>query len=203
MSVQELIYQFREQLLLTGITEWVAVLFGVASVILASRNNVLLYPTGIVSTSIFIFIFIQAGLYAEALLNVYYFIMSIYGWARWNTNKENLNAAAVSHNNAKDWGITILIVVLGWILLYTVLDKFTDSTVPVWDAVVSATAWAGMWLLAKHKVENWVLLNISNAIAIPLLIYKQLPLTAILTLILFIVAVIGYFKWRRMYREQH
>jgi nicotinamide mononucleotide transporter len=72
--------------------------------------------------------------------------------------------------------------------------------VPVWDAWVSATAWAGMWLLAKRKVENWILLNISNIFAIPLLFYKQLPLFAGLTIILFIVAVFGYFDWRRKYK---
>jgi nicotinamide mononucleotide transporter len=68
---------------------------------------------------------------------------------------------------------------------------------------VSATACAGMWLLAKHKIENWILLNISNAIAIPLLVYKGIPLTACLTLFLFIVACFGYFNWRKQYRVLH
>jgi len=73
--------------------------------------------------------------------------------------------------------------------------------VPAWDAWVSATAWAGMWLLAKRKVENWILLNISNAFAVPLLLYKSLPLYAVLTVILFVVACFGYFDWRRIFRN--
>jgi nicotinamide mononucleotide transporter len=90
------------------------------------------------------------------------------------------------------------ITIIGFVFLAFILQRWTNSTVPYWDAWVSATAWAGMWLLAKRKLENWVLLNISNAFAIPLLIYKHLPLYALLTVILFVVAVQGYFTWRRM-----
>jgi nicotinamide mononucleotide transporter len=70
------------------------------------------------------------------------------------------------------------------------------------DSFVAATAWAGMWLLAKRKLENWVLLNISNIVAIPLLFYKHLPLNALLTLFLFIVAVMGYFRWKKIMRKE-
>ena len=90
---------------------------------------------------------------------------------------------------------------IGWALLAFLLKRFTASTVPVWDAWVSATAWAGMWLLAKRKIENWVLLNISNAFAVPLLLYKQLTLFAGLTLFLFIIAIQGYYQWRKIIRQ--
>jgi len=92
---------------------------------------------------------------------------------------------------------------VGFVVLYMVLMRFTDSTVPIWDAWVSATAWAGMWLLAKRKIENWVLLNISNAFAIPLLAYKGLHLYALLTLFLFIVALLGFFEWKRIISRQN
>jgi nicotinamide mononucleotide transporter len=184
--------------------EATAVIFGMTSVLLAHRNSVWLYPAGIVSTSIFIYILSRpaVGLYADALLNVYYLVMSIYGWAIWWKGHEDRNRRAISSNNTKDWLITAGIVVIGWLLLYTVLTQFTDSTVPAWDAFISATAWAGMWLLAKHKLENWILLNISNAVSIPLLLIKGLPLTALLTVVLFIVAVSGYFSWRKAMHEQ-
>ena len=87
-------------------------------------------------------------------------------------------------------------------MLYTVLVNFTDSTVPLADSWVSATALAGMWLLAKRKIENWILLNISNAFAIPLLLYKQLPLYAALTLFLFIIAILGYIDWNKMLNKK-
>lgn len=203
MTIEGLAYEFTVQLMQTTLIEAVAVLFGIASVILANRNSVWLYPTGIISTGLYLYIMSSVGLYAETLLNGYYLAMSVYGWVRWQRNKEDMSASAISYNSNKDWQIAITIVVVGFGLLYYVLSGYTDSDVPIADAVVSAFAWAGMWLLAKHKIENWVFLNISNAIAIPLLVYKGIPLTAFLTLVLFIVAVFGYFRWKKLYRLQH
>jgi nicotinamide mononucleotide transporter len=97
--------------------------------------------------------------------------------------------------------VTIIISIGGFALLAVLLKNFTPSTVPYWDAWVSSTAWAGMWLLAKRKIENWVLLNISNLFAVPLLFYKQLPMFALLTIFLFIIAVQGYFEWRKIVRD--
>jgi nicotinamide mononucleotide transporter len=198
MALHDFTTQFIQQLQQTTALEAVAVVFSMVSVVLANMNNVWLYPTGIVGTVIYVWIMAKVGLYAESLLNLYYLIMSIYGWVLWQKGKENDNPAAISHNNTKDWTITA-----GWAILYGILSNYTDSTVPALDAVVSATAWAGMWLLAKHKIENWVLLNISNAIAIPLYIYKGIPFTAFLTLFLFIVAIFGYFRWKKQYRLLH
>jgi nicotinamide mononucleotide transporter len=205
MDVSAWLYLFRQALIQTTAAEWTAVIFGVASVLLALRNNVLLYPTGLVSTGIFIYLMGKpsTGLYAEALLNAYYFIMSIYGWWRWYRNKENENPVAITRNSKMEWVITVAIVVIAWGAFYSLLDRFTDSNVPATDAFVSATACAGMWLLAKHKVENWILLNISNIVAIPLLVYKGLALTAVLTIILFVVAVLGYIRWERLYELSH
>lgn len=203
MDVSAITEQFYTQLQATKPVEFVAVVFGMISVVLANRNHVWLYPTGIVSTILYVWIMARVGLYAESLLNLYYFIMSIYGWILWHKGKENENPASISHNNGKDWAISITICIVGWAVLYYVLSSYTDSTVPMLDAIVSATAWAGMWLLAKHKIENWILLNISNAIAMPLYIYKGIPFTALLTLFLFIVAIFGYFRWKKQYRLQH
>lgn len=203
MTIQELSTEFIEQLYQTTYLEMIAVVFGIVQVLLATKNHVLLYPAGIISTTIFIYLYIDVKLYAESLLSLYYLVMSIYGWLRWNKNHENMSASAISYNDKRDWLITISIVTISFALMYFVLSTYTDSDVPFWDAVVSAFAWAGMWLLAKHKIENWILLNISNIIAIPLLVYKGIPLTALLTLILFTVAVFGYFKWRKLYKEGH
>ena len=203
MSLSDIAYEFTVQLMQTTTIEAIAVVFGVISVVLANRNHVLLYPAGIISTSLYLYIMTSVGLYAETLLNGYYLVMSIYGWVRWNNNNENQSAIAITYSNKQDWLITGAIVSIGFLILYFTLSNFTDSDVPILDAIVTSFAWAGMWLLAKHKIENWVLLNISNAIAIPLLIYKGLPMTALLTIILFTVAVFGYFRWRKLYRSQH
>lgn len=181
----------------TSLLEYLGVGFGVAQVLLARANKVWLYPTGIISVVISIYIFSGSKLYAEAALNLYYFIMSVYGWWFW-VYKRDEKPLQITKANNKDWRITVAIVVVGFIVLWAILSHFTDSDVPVFDAWVSATAWAGMWLLAKRKLENWILLNISNAFAIPLLFYKNLPLYAILTLFLFIIAIQGFFNWKKL-----
>ncbi len=189
------------QLLLTQLRkapaiEWIGTCFGVAEVILARFNSILLYPAGIVSVLVSSYIFLDAGLYAEFLLNLYYLVMSVYGWYAW-IRKPGVKDLRIGFAGRREWMIAAGITGFGFIILYTALRTFTDSTVPVWDAWVSATAWAGMWLLARRRIENWILLNVSNAFAIPLLLRKELPLYALLTTILFVVAIFGYFAWLR------
>lgn len=201
MSISYWIHLFLQQLKETSWIEWLAVAFGVAEVLLARVNKVALYPAGIAGTLLSIYLFLSSGLYAESLLNLYYVIMSFYGWWYW-IRKKDQPPVPITYTRKKEWGIVFMIVAGGFVVLYFILKNFTPSTVPVWDAFVSATAWAGMWLLAKRKIENWILLNISNAVAIPLLFYKHLILYAALTIFLFIVAIQGYFEWRKMIRKE-
>jgi nicotinamide mononucleotide transporter len=191
-----------QQLADTSWIEWLAVGFGVAEVLLARANKVTLYPAGIVATLLSTYLFFISGLYAESLLNLYYIVMSIYGWRYW-IRKKDKPSVPITFTNKKEWYTVLYIVAGGFLVLYITLKNFTPSTVPLCDAFVSATAWAGMWLLAKRKVENWLLLNISNAVAIPLLFYKHLPLYAALNLFLFIVAVQGYFKWKKLAKKEN
>ena len=193
---------FLQQMKETDALQWLAVILGVAEVLLAKANKIALYPVGIAGTLLTIYILFLAGLFAECLLNGYYVVMSIYGWWFW-IKKTNKPVVAVSYCNQKEWATVVLIVLVSFILLTFSLKYYTTSTVPVWDAWVSATAWAGMWLLSKRKIENWILLNVSNLFAIPLLMHKQLPLFAALTLFLFVVAVIGYFDWRSIINKNN
>lgn len=197
MKVMEWVHQLGVELTATPLLHWVGVGCGIVQVLLAKANNVLLYPFGIASILITAYVLYDAGLYAELLLNMYYLVMSIYGWLYW-MRRRNEKPVPASYANKRERLITLLIAGVGFPVLYYALVHFTDSTVPAWDAWVSATAWAGMWLLAKRKIENWILLNVSNAFAIPLLIYKDLHLFALLTLFLFIVAIFGYVEWRRI-----
>lgn len=191
-----------EQAKATTWLEWLAVLLGVAEVLLAKANKVWLYPTGIASTLISIYLLLYAGLFAECLLSGYYVVMSFYGWYYW-IKKKNEPPVKVSYSGKREWIITLLIVFVGWGVLYLALVHFTGSTVPVWDAWVSSTAWAGMWLLTRRKIENWVLLNISNLFAIPLLYHKNLALFALLTIFLFVVAIFGYLEWRQIIKKDN
>ena len=189
-----------QQIAETDWLQWLAVALGVAEVLYAKANKIWLYPTGIAGTALSIYILLMAGLYAEGLLNFYYVVMSVYGWWYW-IKKKNLPPVKITYCSKKDWLTVFSIIFIGFGLLTFLLINFTPSTVPLWDAWISTTAWAGMWLLAKRKIENWILLNISNAFAIPLLLHKHLLLYSGLTLFLFLVAVQGYFEWKQNIRK--
>jgi nicotinamide mononucleotide transporter len=200
--MQNWINLLTEQIQQTTLLEWVAVLLGVAEVLLARRNSVWLYPAGIGGSAITISLLLKVGLYAESALSAYYVVMSIYGWYLW-VRRADAPPAKVAWATRREWVITLLIAFVGWGIIYLLLHHFTSSTVPVWDAWVSSTAWAGTWLLARRRIENWVVLNISNLFAIPLLFHKNLALFAALTLFLFVIAIFGFFDWQRIYRREH
>ncbi|MDQ7947546.1 MAG: nicotinamide riboside transporter PnuC [Pedobacter sp.] len=200
MNFQEGLNLFFAQLKQTSLIEWTAVGFGVSEVILAKRNHIWLYPTGIISILLSMYLLLKVDLYAEVALNLYYLGMSMYGWLVWKKRKLQ-PAVQVSWCDQREMGIALSISGVGFIFLYLVLRYFTDSTVPIFDAFVSATAWAGMWLLARRKIENWIFLNISNIVAIPLLLHKKLLMFAVLTTVLFIVAIFGYIDWKKIYKQ--
>jgi nicotinamide mononucleotide transporter len=179
------------------VIQWIAVVLGIAEVLLASANKVWLYPTGIASILLSVYVLVVRDLYADCLLHVYYLVMSIYGWIYWNS-KRNDKETRITVSSKADWVIALVISFGGWMLLYLFLIYFTPSNTPVLDSWVSATGCAGMWLLARRKVENWLLLNVSNAFAIPLLIYKDVYIMAGFTGFLFIVACFGYYRWRKV-----
>ncbi len=181
--------------------QWIGTLFGVGQVLLARQNNIHNYLLGIVSIIISMWVLYQSTLYADILLHGYYLVMSVYGWFYWKYGKEH-SEAPVSYSSRADWLKAWGIVLGCFALMNYWLNNHTDSDVPIWDAVVSAFAWAGMWLMAKRKIENWVFLNISNLIAVPLLIYKDLYIYAGMTTFLFIVAISGYLKWKKIIESE-
>ena len=191
----------RQEAVDIGWLQGISTLFGVAEVLLARVNNILLYPAGIISSLIAIFVLFDTRLYADAGLNVYYVVMSVYGWWFWSRRK-NEAPPRIGWTTRKEWATATGIIGIGFVVLYFLLSRFTPSTTPVWDAWVTATAYAGTWLLARRKIENWILLNVSNLFAVPLFYYKHLHLFAVLTVFLFIVACFGYFDWRRRYKLQ-
>ena len=200
MTVHEWWALLFQQVMETDWLQWVAVGAGVAEVLLAWADNIWLYPAGIIGTVLTICILFDAQLYAESCLNVYYAVASVYGWWYWSRRKDR-PPVKPSYSNTREWSITVAISVLGTAGIWWVLQRYTPSPVPFWDALVSATAWAGTWLLTRRKVENWIVLNVSNAVAVPLLLYKHLPLFAALTVFLFVVAIFGYFGWRKEIRS--
>lgn len=184
----------------TSWQEWAGVGFSMVQVVLARYNDPINYPFGIAGILLTLYVMFVEGLYAEFGLNIYYLVMSIYGWIYWMSGKQN-KVRPISGSGAKDWGIVTGIVLSSFSLFVLVLKRLNSTDVIYYDAAVSAFAWAGMWLMARRKVENWILLNISNLIAIRLFIYKDMYLYAFLSAFLFVVAVIGYFHWKKLLKK--
>ncbi|SEG21024.1 nicotinamide riboside transporter PnuC [Algoriphagus boritolerans] len=175
--------------------EAVAVFFGVASVFYSMREHIWVYPTGIVSTLIYVSICFEYKLYADMGINAYYFAMSIYGWYVWTHPKENQEVLPVTWLDGSGWLISIGLFAVSYPLLVFVLNNFTDSDVPFWDSFTTASAFVGMWLMAKKKVENWIFWIITDLVSVPLYFYKGLVLTSFQFLFFTILATFGLFAW--------
>lgn len=175
--------------------------FSILQVLFSVRNNPINYLFGIAGILLTLWVMFQSKLYAELALNIYYLVMSIYGWWQWMWGKQK-KPKPISYSSLqtdiKSTGIVLGSFLLSWYLL----ENYTDSDVAIFDALVASFAWAGMWLMAHRKIENWIFLNISNVLSIPLLIYKNLHLYAILSAVLFIAAIFGYINWRKIYHHE-
>jgi len=192
-----------------SLPEWIAVGCSVAQVLLAWANRASNYLFGILGTAVYTYIFAAGGLYADAGLNVYYFAMSAYGLWHWNRGRRARPVSVeggqlpprelpITFSTTHDWLIAAGIAAAAFALWSAILIGLAKSQVPFWDAGLTALAWAGMWLLARRKVENWLWLNASNALAMPLYFFKGWMLTTALTGFLFVVACFGFFTWRKM-----
>lgn len=190
-----------EDLLQLRWQEWASTLAQVASVYYARKNNILVYPTGIIGVLLaaYIYFFLVAPpLYADGGLNLYYFAMSVYGWVRWSQRKADQQIAyPISQCTQRELAGGILLFLGAWALLYAVLAFYTDSNTPVMDALVSSSAITAMWWMATRKLENWIAWIASNLVAIPLNLYKGLPVFTIMYVLFLFMAYQGYRDWKK------
>ena len=182
------------QLNKTSVIETFAVFFGLLSVWYAKKEIIWLYPTGIVSIIIYIDLTFQHKLYGDMAIQIYYLIMSIYGWYFWIEGKGAKVPVPISKNNAHE-NLIVFLLFLGSFLFIRFGLELTDSNVPGWDALTSALAIAGMWLMARKKIEHWIAWIIVDIISVPLYFYKGLPFTSFQFLLFTILAVWGYLTW--------
>jgi nicotinamide mononucleotide transporter len=187
----------------TSALEWTAVICGVASVIYSMRENILVYPTGIISVLIYVYLSFEYKLYADMGVNGYYFVMSVYGWYYWTNTDGNKDQVPVTINSLRENFYSVGILAGSFGILVFVLINFTDSDVPFWDATTTSFAILGMWLMARKKLENWIAWIITDLISIPLYFHKGLVLTSFQFLIFTVLATMGYFAWKKSLEENH
>lgn len=185
------------------VLEIVAVLFGIVSSLCSLKNSVWVYPTGIISTSIFVYLLWQWGLLGDMIINIYYFVMSVYGWYIWTRKVDPTHYTPITSATKKEHQISLGIFfgTLGFIyLVYEFFDRWTSWTAYV-DTLTTALFFVGMWFLAKRKIENWLYLLAGNAISIPLYFYKGYTLSSILYVIFVFISIFGYIEWKKILRN--
>ena len=179
--------------------EIIAVIFGFLSVWYSKQNKIWVFPTGMISTSIFVYLLLKWGLLGDMMINGYYFIMSVYGWYIWTRKVDETHVTAISRATKKEnqISIAIFIATLFFVyLVYNTFDKWT-SWVAYADAITTAIFFVGMWLMARRKIENWIYWIIGDIISIPLYFYKGFTFTSFQYLGFTFIAIFGYLAWKK------
>ena len=182
-----------------------AVFFGFLSVWFSKNNNVLVFPTGLINTSIFVYLLFKWELLGDMIINAYYFVVSIYGWYYWTRKNSNNDFTPISRVNYNDKKIILVISILSAIfvsLMYTVFNKWS-GLVSYIDILTTSIFFAGMWLMARRKIESWIFWIIGDIISIPLYLYKGLTFTSFQYFIFTFIAIAGYYKWKSIYNRKN
>ena len=181
------------------VLEMIAVVFGFLSVWYAKRENILVFPTGIITTGIFVYILWVFGLLGDMLINAYYFSMSIYGWYVWTRKIDATHFIPITRTNMNEklWSVMLfLATILFVVAVYWFFDKFNTWTAYV-DTITTAIFFVGMWLMARKKLENWTFWIIGDIISVPLYLFKGLIFTSFQYFLFTIIAILGYFAWKK------
>lgn len=200
--MQEFFNQLISGLKATTIPEYIAVLAGIASVWYSRKENILVYPTGLLNTIIYIWLSFKYHLLGEATVNFYYTIMNIYGWYLWTRKDEQQQTIVqVRFSSAKEWPGQLSFFIFFYLSIFFALSylkkAFAPGAIPWADAMASASAFTGMWLMAKKKVESWYWWIITNICGMPLYFVKGLVFTSVYYFVLLILAIGGLMEWRR------
>jgi len=197
--IEYLFHQYKEYPTFEIYLEITAVIFGLLSVWYAKKDNILVFPTGIISTSIYVYLLWKWSLLGDMMINGYYFIMSIYGWYLWTRKKEGEDEYPISSLSNKEKSIALIIFITTIVFVvgvYLFFNKFTTWSAYV-DTLVTGIFFVGMWLMAKRKIENWILWIIGDIISIPLYFFKGYTFTSIQYIVFTIIAFYGYLEWKK------
>jgi len=191
--------QYKNASTLQIILEFMAFVFGIVSVFCAKKENIWVYPTGLISTVITVYLLYQAHYFGDMTMNIYYSIMSVYGWYKW-TFKGNQTELSITKTNKKEKVIGIFLFFLTISITFLVYKFFHYSLeIPNYiDIFTSGIFFTAMWYMALKKIENWTLWIIGNCIAVPLFAYRGLGMLSLQYIIFTILAVLAYIEWKKI-----
>jgi nicotinamide mononucleotide transporter len=179
--------------------EIVAVIFGFLSVWFSKQNKIWVFPTGMISTLIFVYLLFKWELLGDMLINGYYFIMSIYGWYIWTRKVDKTHVNQISTTTFKEKKISIVLFIAALRFVFIVYQKFDKWTswVAYIDTITTAIFFVGMWLMAKRKIENWIFWIVGDLISVPLYLYKGFTFTSFQYFGFTFIAIFGYLAWKK------
>lgn len=190
---------FRDQLIQTSALEWFGTITGFLCVFLAAKQSILNWPIAILSIAAYSVLFFQYKLYGDAALQVYFLVTSVYGWYYWVKRKDEDQQPIVSLNTSQSLKAALSVIILSAVFGVS-LDRFTNTDVPYIDGTCTAISLVAQFLLTRKVILNWVLWIVVDICYIPLYLYKNLALTAVLYTLYLILATLGYLNWRRTWK---
>jgi len=192
--------QYSEYTLTHTLLELFAVTMNIFSVIYAKRNSILVYPTGLIGTGIFVYILYNFSLLGDMIINFYFVLMSIYGWYYWAQRKDGEVLHNVSRTSTKEYYIILILGITSLLSIYFIYNYYDkwDSWTAYVDTITTAIFFVAMYLMARRKVESWIFWIIGDIITIPLYFYKGLTISSIQYLIFLILAILGYISWKKI-----
>lgn len=211
--------QYQEYPPLLIVLELTAAIFGLMSVLLVKRGNVLAYPIGLISTALYVYILWQWQLFGDMLINAYYTAMSIYGWINWSNNT-NHHVAIIEKTTSKEWRLSGFIIVVTFMLVGLIYyfkpfinNQFSFDNITLGfehftlmdytDMLTTGLFLVAMWLMAKRKIEHWLVWIVADAISVVLYFYKGMLFTSIQYLLFTLIAIFAYRSWQKLYRQQN
>ena len=198
--------QFIDGLRHTSWLEFIAVIAGIGSVWFSRIENIWVYPIGLINTIIYIYLSVKGHLYGEASVNFYYTVMSIYGWLLWaKKDQQQQHVVSITRSGKKEWVQQLTFFSVFYVFIFFSLSylkkAFAPEAIPWADAFASATAYTGMWLMAKKKVESWYWWIATNIASIPLYFVKHYVFTSVQYLVLLVMAVFGLIEWLKRSKQ--
>ena len=183
------------------IPEMVAVAFGLLSVWYMKKERSLAGPLGIINVLIYVYIFFITRLYANAAINGYFFVMSVYGWYNWTRKDQEKPRVRIATCSGLEWFINIVAITVLFFVIRYLLIRYTESNVPDWDALTTAVYMVAQWLLSQKKIENWILWIVADTVMVVLCFYEGLYFTAFQYLVFTVIATLGFLEWRIKLRK--
>ena len=179
--------------------EFLAFSFGIISVIYAKKENILVYPTGIICTIITVYLLYKAQYFGDMMMNIYYSLMSIYGWWNWSRIENDKYLIKITRFSKNDLGLTVFLFLLTVTITYTVYTfNLTEIKIPNYiDIFTSGIFFTAMWLMANKKLESWMFWIIGDIITVPLYAYRGLGMLSLQYIIFTILAIQGYIEWKK------